>query len=90
MNWKIFLKSGISRLCFPHRCVIFPMGRKYQKISLCGKVAWEEGEAGSANMLISNTTLERLQIFGDWAPCGRWEGVSVLLINFKLCGIFLA
>lgn len=38
------------------------MGGKYQKISLCGKVAWEEGEASSANMLISNTTLERLQI----------------------------
>lgn len=44
---------------FPHRCGIFFMGGKSQKISPCRKVAWEEGEASSANRLVSNTTLEK-------------------------------
>lgn len=56
---KIFSKQAFLAFVFHIGVFFFPLGGKYQKISLCGKVAWEGGEASSANMLISNTTLER-------------------------------
>lgn len=62
MNWlskeKIFSNQALLAFVF-HTGVLFSLGRKVSKIPLCGKVAWEEGEASSANMLISNNTLER-------------------------------
>jgi len=40
-------------------------------MSPCGKVAWEEGGASSANRLLSNTTLER-ETADFWSLGSMW------------------